>query len=126
MEKRRLQRNLIIAFKYLMEDDKQDVDQHFIQIYSDWIRGKIFKLKEGSFRLDIRGKILLRQWWSTRLASDCECLIWGSVQYWMGWMWPGPGQPDAVLDLAVGNCAHSRKVGTRSFHSHMLVYLNKI
>jgi len=56
LEKRSLQGDLVVAFQYLKGIYKQEGNQLFIQVDSDRTRGNSFKLKEGRFRLDIRGK----------------------------------------------------------------------
>jgi len=39
----------------------------------------------------------------------CRCPVPRGVQDQVGW---GPGQPDLVLDIAVGNPAYGRRGGT--------------
>ena len=56
LEKGRLQGDLIKALQYLKGDYKQEENQLFTQMDSDRTRGNGFKLKEGKFRLDVRGK----------------------------------------------------------------------
>ena len=58
LEKRRLLGDLIAAFRYLKEAYKQEGDQLFERVDNGRTRGNGFKLKEGKFRLDIRGEIL--------------------------------------------------------------------
>ena len=55
-EKRRLQGNLIVTFQYLKRAYKQEGNQLFIWVDSDSTKGSVFKLMEGRFRLDVRGK----------------------------------------------------------------------
>ena len=45
-----------MAFRYLKGAYKEDGDKLFSRAYCDRTRGNGFKLKEGSFRLDIRKK----------------------------------------------------------------------
>ena len=56
LEKRRLRCDLIAAFQYLNGVYKQEGSQLFERAVNRRTRGSGFKLKEGRFRLDIRGK----------------------------------------------------------------------
>jgi len=56
LEQRRLQGDHTAAFQYSKGDYKQEGNQLFAWVDSDRKRGKGFKLKEGRFRLDVRGK----------------------------------------------------------------------
>ena len=56
LEKRRLQDDLIAAFQDLQGACKQERSQLFEGIDNSRTRGSGFKLKEGRFRLDVRGK----------------------------------------------------------------------
>ena len=57
-EKRRLQGDLILAFQFLEGAYKQEGEQLFTWVNSDRTRGNGLKLRQGRFRLDIRGKFL--------------------------------------------------------------------
>lgn len=50
-------------------------------------------------------KEVVSHWTSSH--SGCECPISGGVRGQIGL---GPGQPDLVLNLVVGNPAHSRRL----------------
>ncbi|KFQ83104.1 hypothetical protein N335_01890, partial [Phaethon lepturus] len=54
LEKRRLQGDLTAAFQFLKGAYTKDGDRRFSRACSDRTRGNGFKLKEGSFRLDLR------------------------------------------------------------------------
>ena len=54
LEKRRIRRDLIVAFQYLKGAYKQEGEWLFTRVDSDRKRGNSFKLGLGRFRLDIR------------------------------------------------------------------------
>ena len=56
LEKRKLQGDLIAAFQYLKGAYKQEGNQLFERVDNSRMRGNGFKLKEGRFRLDVKGK----------------------------------------------------------------------
>ena len=56
MEKRRHQRDLIVACQCLKVVYKQEGEQLFTRVDSDRTRGNGFKLRQGRFSLDIRRK----------------------------------------------------------------------
>ena len=61
LEKRRLQGNLIADFQYLKGAYKQEGSQLFERVDYIRTRGNGFKLKEGRFRLNVRGKFFTRR-----------------------------------------------------------------
>ena len=96
LEKRRLRGDLIAAFQYLKGAYKQEGSKLFERVDNSRTRGNGFKLKEGRFRLDVRGSSLpgdgevLEQ--LPREAVDAPSIP-GGVQGQVGW---GPGQPGLV------------------------------
>ena len=61
LEKRRLQNDPIAAFQYLKGAYKQERSKLFERTDNSRTRGNSFKLKEGRFRLDVRGKFFTRR-----------------------------------------------------------------
>ena len=109
LEKRRLWGDLIAAFQYLKGSYKQEGSQLFTRVDNGRTRGNGFKLKEGRFRLDVRGKFftmrMVRSWNRLpREAVDAPSIP-GGVQGQVGW---GPGQPGLVLNVEVGGPACGR------------------
>ena len=62
LEERRLWGDLIVAFQYLKEAYKQEGEWLFARVASDRTRGNVFKVRQGRFRLDIKGSFSHR-WW---------------------------------------------------------------
>jgi len=52
-------KRFIASFQYLKGDYQQEGNQLFIWVDSNWKKGNDFKLKEGRFRLDVRGKFFI-------------------------------------------------------------------
>jgi len=67
LEKRRLWGDLTAAFQYPKGDYKQEGNELLTRVDSDKTRKNGFKLKEGRFRLDVRGKFfterMVRCWY---------------------------------------------------------------
>ena len=72
LQKRRLQRDLVMAFQYMKGFYRKAGEGLFIRAGSCRVRGNSFKLEEGRFRLDIRKKFftvrVVRHW--SRLPSE--------------------------------------------------------
>ena len=73
LESRRLQGDVIVAFRYLKMAYRKAGEGLFVRACSDRMRGNGFKLEEGRFRLDIRKKFytvseVVRHW--NRLPSE--------------------------------------------------------
>jgi len=60
LEQRRLRGHLIAAFQCLKGTYKKDGDRLFSRARHNKTRGNAFKLKEGTFRLDIRKNFFTR------------------------------------------------------------------
>ena len=61
LEKRRLQGDLMAAFQYLKGAYKLEESQFFERVDNSRTTGNGLKLKEGRFRLDIRGKFFTKR-----------------------------------------------------------------
>ena len=66
LEKKRLHRDLTVAFQYLKEAYKKDGNRLLLRACCNRTRGDGFKRKEGRFRLDLRKKLftlrVMRPW----------------------------------------------------------------
>ena len=61
LAQRRLWGDLIAAFQYLKVAYKQEDSQLFTRVDNGRTRGNYFKLREGRFSLDIRGKFFSKR-----------------------------------------------------------------
>ena len=104
LEKRRLWTDLTAAFPY------PKGSRFFESIDNSRTRGNGFKLKEGRFRLDVRGKFFTERAVLLERAAQrgCGYLIPGGVQGQVG---GGPGQPGLVLNVEFGSSACGVGVG---------------
>ena len=102
--------DLIVAFQYLKGAYKQEGSQLFERADNSRTRGNGFKLKEGRFGFDIRGKFFTLSGEVLEQAAQrgCGCSVPGGVQGQVGW---GSGQPALVLNVEVGSPACDRGVG---------------
>ena len=74
LEKRRLWGDLTAAFQSLKGACKQEGTQLFLRVDNSSTRGNGFKLKEGRFRLDIRGKFFTMR--VVRCWNSCPERLW--------------------------------------------------
>ena len=101
---RRLWGDLIAAFQYLKGAYKEEGSQLFERVDNSRTRGNGFKMKEGRFRLDVRGKFFTVSGKVLEHAAQrcCGCPVPGGVQGQVGW---GPEYPGLALDVEVGGPA---------------------
>jgi len=105
--KRRLWGDFIAAFQYLKGAYKKDGDKLCSRACCDRTRGNGFKLKEGTFRLDIRKKFFYHEGGETLewvAQRGGRCPIPDNIQGQAG---RGSEQPGLVEDVP----AHCRGVG---------------
>ena len=109
LEKRRLQGNLIAALQYLKGAYKKAGKGHFRRTCSDRTSGNGFKLREGTFRLDLGRKFFtmrgVRHW--KRLSR--EVMAAPSLEAFKARLCGALG-PTGLVE---GVPAHGRGVGSR-------------
>ena len=101
LEKRRIQGDLIEAFRYLKRAYRKVEELLFIMAGSDRMRGNGFKVEEGRFRLDIRKKLFTVRVVRHRNRLPREASLPGSIQGQAGWGFEQPAVEGGVP-------AHSR------------------
>ena len=74
LEKRRLRGDLIAAFQYLKGAYRQEGSNPFERVDNSRTRGRGFKLKEGRYRLDVRGKFFTMR--VVRCWNSCPERLW--------------------------------------------------
>ena len=74
LEKRRLRCDLTAVFQYLKRAYKQEGSQIFTRVDNGRTRGNGFKLREGRFRLDVRGKFFTMR--VVRCWNSCPERLW--------------------------------------------------
>ena len=83
LKKRRLQGDLIAALQYLKGVDKHEGNQFITRVDSDRTRRKGSKLKEGRFRLDVRGKLFTERGvscWNRLPREVVDAPSWGAFR----------------------------------------------
>ena len=74
LEKRRLRGDLTATFQYLKRGHKQEGSRLFGSIDKSRTRGNGLRLKEGRFRLDVRGKFFTVR--GVRCWNSCSERLW--------------------------------------------------
>ena len=119
MEKRRLRGDLTAAFQYLKGAYRGEGNQLFERVDNCRTRGNGLKLREGRFRLDVRGKLftvrVVRCWnscperlWMPRPSLEVfkarlegPWAAWAGVKGggWWPCMWRGVGDSSSLRSL---------------------------